>query len=218
MQASMSRFTIVYFLLLTLTVSAQKSIDTVKGSYDKETVWFKYYNRQDYKFGLKSLEVSKDSLNFRFRNNFSIVDIAINPNGQIESYLYVYLYKLNSKDKPTKPIIKKQQINPDLARAVLDKFYKNGIADFYDGYKIKGYPISVDGVTYMFELANTNSYKSFSFANPQTAGDIPEALTVNSFAHFIDTTLHLRDRFETLRNTLPRGRYLSGMVIHTVRE
>lgn len=209
---------VIFFIFFTTTSIAQKSIDTIKGTYDRGTIWFDNTKKIDRKLGLQELEKSNDSLNFRFRNNYSIVDISIMNNGQLKAFVYLFSYRLDKKKESQNIIFEKQKIDPKVAKSILDTFFNHKIDDFYDGNKIKGYPIILHGVTYTFEIANRNIYKYFSFSNPQSVVDIPEAMVVNSFSTFTDITLDLRNNFIEFRRSLPAGRYLNGMTIYTARK
>ena len=169
--------------------------------------------------GLVNLLKTKDSLRIRFRDGISIVDIVLNKQGQLKANSYSYLFKLNKKHKAFKVIYKKLSIDRETALQFLDTLYKLGIPDFYDGYKIAKYPITVDGVVYDFEFSTFNSYKNISFANPSEALDLKEGKVIYDFVKYADKLLGLKNNFNKLKLTLTKGTYrIAGMLIYTVRE
>lgn len=169
--------------------------------------------------GLSNLLTTKDSLRIRFRDGKSIVDIILNNQGQVKANSYSYLFKLNKKHKALKVIYKKLPIDKEIALQFLDTLYKLGIPDFYDGYKIPKYPITVDGVVYGFEFSTLTNYKNISFANPSEALDLKEGKTVYEFVEYVDNLFGLKNNFTKLKLTLPKGTYrIAGMLIYTVQQ
>lgn len=215
----MKQYTFSILLFLSLTTYGQKYIDTVKGIFDNTTSWYKETEKWDNKMGLANLLQSKDSLRIRFRDGTNIVDIVLNKQGQLKANSYSYLFKLNKKHKALKVIYKKIPIDKEIALQFLDTLYKLGIPDFYDGYKIPNYPITVDGVVYDFEFSTFSSYKNISFANPSEALDLKEGKTVYNFVNYADKLLGLKNNFNELKLTLTKGTYkIAGMLIYTVRQ
>ncbi len=218
-QAFMKQFTFSILLFLSLSSYGQKSIDTIKGRFDNTTSWYKENKKWDDKMGLANLLTTKDSLCIRFRDGKSIVDIVINKQGQVKANNYSYLFKLDKKHKPLNVIYKKLPIDKELALHFLDTLYKLGIPDFYDGYKIPKYPITVDGVVYDFVFSTCNSYKNILFANPSEALDLKEGRTVYEFVKYIDKLFGLENNFNNLKLTLTKGTYrIAGMWIYRVRQ
>lgn len=215
----MKQFTFSILFFLSLTCYGQKSIDTVKGRFDNTTSWYKENKKWDTKMGLVNLLTAKDSLHIRFRDGVSMVDIALNKQGQLKANSYSYLFKLNKKHKTLKVIYKKHPIETEIAQQFLDTLYKLDIPNFYDGYKIPKYPITVDGVVYDFEFSSFSSYKNILFANPSEALDLKEGKAVYDFAKYADKLLGLKSNFNELKLTLSKGTYrIAGMFIYTVRK
>lgn len=215
----MRQFTLSILLFLDLSSYAQKNIDTIKGSFDNTTYWHKESKKWDKKMGLKDLLLAKDSLCVRFRNGINIVDIIINKQGKIEANKYSYLFKLDEKNKVSKVIFNKMSIEKELALKFLDTLYNLDIPNYYDGYKIPKYPITVDGVVYVFEFSTTTNYKNISFANPSEALNLIEGKAVYEFVKYADKLLGLKSNFAKLKQSLRKGRYkVGGMIIYTVRK
>lgn len=215
----MKQFKFSILFLISLNSYGQKTIDTIKGRFEITTPWYKENKKWDDKMGLANLLTTKDSLRIRYRDGLSIVDIILDKQGQLKANSYSYLHKLNKNRKASKVIYKTHPIDRDVAQLFLDTLYKLGIPDFYDGYKIPKYPITVDGVVYDFEFSTFSSYKNILFANPSEALDIKEGKAVYDFAKYVDTLLGLKNNFNDLKLTLNKGTYrLAGLFIYTVRQ
>lgn len=215
----MPYFNFLILTFLSLNCYGQKTVDTLKGNDHNNLPWFKENKKWDKKMGLANLLKTKDSLRIRFRDGINVVDIVINKNGRITSNTYSYLFKLNSKNERQKVIYKKLPVEKTIVSEILDSLNKLGIPDFYDGYKIPGYPVTVDGTTYIFEFSTSTTYKYISFANPSEALDLKEGWAVFYFARYISALLNLKNNFENLRMTLDKGKYkIGGMLIYKVLQ
>jgi hypothetical protein len=207
------------FLFIDLNCYGQKTIDTVKGRDYSNDSWFKKDKIWDKKMGLADLLKSKDSLRIRFRDGINVVDIVMNKNGRITSSTYSYLFKLNNKNERQKVVYKKISVDKTIISEILDSLNKLDIPGFYDGYKIPGYPVTVDGITYIFEFSTSTTYKYISFTNPSEALDLKQAQAVISFSKYVSMLLNLKDNFGNLRKTLPKGKYkIGGMLIYKILQ
>ncbi len=211
------KFSILFFL--SLSSYGQKNIDTIRGTFNNKASWYQENKKWDDKMGLADLLITNDSLRIRFRDGFSIVDLVLNKQGQIEANSYSYLFKLNKKNKSSEVIYNKFTIDKKIALEFLDTLNKLGISDFYDCYKVPKYPIRDDGIIYTFEFSTEIKYNKITFSSPIEALDLKEGKAVYEFAKYADKLLGLNKNFSCLRQSLNKGRYkIAEDFIYTVGQ
>lgn len=195
-------------LLLSLNHFGFSQIKEVKGD---TSYW---YNRnKDFikNKGLKDFEKTTDDFNFRFRNHGQVIEISKdgpNYSGTITNYIYhtKKAGRNRSEMLSDKVILSSNQVE-DLLKII----QRTGILQLPSSNEIKAWKNGFDGISYMIEQADRDSYWMKNYWTPTSQDSIPESLVVLDFINALSDYLHLPEVYSSFRKTLPkRGCYNTG--------
>lgn len=203
-----------YIILLLFLLSLQITFSQTKKIEGDTVFWYKNNQELLNTLKLNSLEKSTDDFNFRFWNHGQVIEISKNNNGMSGFVTnYIYHYKKSNYDK--REIVSNQvTLSSEQAQSIYNIIQNSKILDLQSDNKIENWSNGVDGITYIIEHSDKNTYWFKNYWTPTAQDSIPEALLVENFVNKLSDSLNLGEKYESFKNDLPKkGCYHSGGMV-----
>jgi hypothetical protein len=204
----MKKLCLTPFLLLLLYQVTFSQTKEIKGD---TAYWYKRDIKIQKTLGLKDFEKSANEFNFRFRNQGQVVEISSDSSkitGSIVSYIY---HSKNSNSSNFDTLTKKIILSPKQAKVVYNIVQTSRILNIPSDREIENWLHGSDGITYIIEHSNKNTFWLKSYWTPSTQNSIPEAKIVLDLVKKLSDTLSLEMSYNAFKNKLPKiGCYNSG--------
>ncbi|MFT7161378.1 MAG: hypothetical protein ACI9GZ_002558 [Bacteroidia bacterium] len=205
------RIAIIFILtLIALPTLAQKEIDTLTGDFG--SYYYDYITQMSKQLNLKEHLKSKDSVNLRIWFSNAVLDIKSNKSS-IAGNLYIFVWKTNKNEGDQKLVYVRYELGLVDVDSIVSRFYNQNINEFKDSDLIENYPVIMDGETYTFEHSTPDSYKFFSYGNPQSADGIMEAEIIDNYVDYIRELTFIPELYKKFEEELSPGIYRNGRII-----
>jgi hypothetical protein len=182
--------TILILTITTLTAIGQERTLTA----DSDTVfWFKYYETVRNEIGLELTNKIQTDFYFRFWDGRKVIELRQMNNKLIGTA--TFLLRQYKKNKEGRLYFKKSTLTDKTTETIFELVTKYKIIDLPTDKQIKGWHGGLDGITYLIEYADKESY---SFKNYWTPTYYQDKLTeARQLVDFVDS-LNKIDELETL--------------------
>jgi len=208
----MNRLHIIAVILLLSFQAAFSQSKQIKGVND---VLYEQNMKLQKTLDLKNFEQSDDEFNFRFRNFGQVIEISKDDSiysGTITNFIY-HIKRANRSE--TETLSNKIELSSKQAEAIYNIVIKSKIINIPTDDEIENWQRGADGITYIVEHADKDTYWLKSYWSPKAKDSIPEAVIVANLVNNITDTLNLQETYSTFKNTLPkRGCYNSGGITY----
>lgn len=206
----MYRFIIIFIFLSQIVSSQNKSIKADTSNY-----WYKSDQKLYNKLNLRNLKNSDYEFSFRFRNQGQIVQIT-KDSSNIEGFVLNYIYHTTKFQRNENKIrTKKKNISSNKAKVIYELIKNSKVLELKSGSEIENWSHGADGITYIIEHSNENTYNFKSYWTPTSQDSIPEAILLINFIDKLSNILDLKNEYSNFKEDLPRrGCYNSGGVLN----
>lgn len=190
------QLTILILTLMTLTTVGQDRVLTV----DSDTVfWFKCYKKERSEIGLEPTNKIQSEFYFRFWDGRKVIELRRVDNKLLGSS--TFLLRQHKKNKEGRLYFKKYALTDRTTEAIFDLVTKYQIIDLPTDKQIKGWDGGFDGITYIIEHADSDSYSFKNYWTPTYYQDkLKEAKQLVDFVdsvNSIDELKTLGEKFMT---------------------
>ena len=181
---------ILILTLTTLTTVGQNKILTD----DSDTVfWSRYYKTLKSEIGLEPTENIQTDFYFRFWDGRKVIELRQADNKLVGTT--TFLLRQCKKSKEGRLYFKKNALTDQTTKMIFDLVTKYKILGLPTDKQIKGWDGGLDGITYLIEHADKNSY---SFKNYWTPTHYEDELTeARQLVDFVDNLNNI-DELKTL--------------------
>lgn len=171
--------TISLLTITTLTVSGQDKVLTA----DSDTVfWAKYYRILRSEIGLQPTDKIQTDFYFRFWDGKKVIEIKRVDNRLLGTA--TFLLRQYKKNKEGRLYFKKNVLTDKTTETIFELVTKYKVIDLPTDKLIKGWDGGFDGITYIIEHADMDSY---SFKNYWTPTEYQDKLTeARQLVDFVD--------------------------------
>ena len=208
----MKKLHIITFLFL---LSFQTTFSQTKEIKGDTAFWYKRNIELQKNLDLKNFEQSTDEFNFRFRNHGQVIEITKDStrySGTITNFIY-HTKKAN-KNK-TETLSNKIILSPNQVEKIYNIVQSCKILNLPSDKHIENWSLGMDGITYIIEHSDKESYWLKNYWTPSAQDSIPEAIIVLDLVKNLSDTLNLQEVYSSFKNTLPKkGCYNSGGMIN----
>jgi hypothetical protein len=188
------QLTILILTLTTLTAAGQERTLTA----DSDTVfWFKYYKTLRSEIGLEPTDKIQTDFYFRFWDGIKVIELRRVDNKILGTV--TFLLRQCKRNKEGRLYFKKSLLTDKTTQIISDFAIKYKVIDLPTDKQIKGWDDGFDGITYIIEHADNDSYSFKNYWTPTHYQDnLTEAKQLVDFVdnlNSIDGLKKLRDKF-----------------------
>jgi len=205
----------LHIITILLLLSFQTTFSQTKEIKGDTAYWYKNNVELQKTLDLKNFEKSSDEFSFRLRNHGQVIEIIKDSSrysGNITNYIY---HTKKANRNKTETLSSKIVLSSEQAKDVYNIVQKSKILDLPTDKDIEDWSQGFDGITYIIEHSDKNTYWLKSYWTPTAQDSIPEALIVLDLVKSLSDTLSLQETYSSFRNTLPKkGCYNSGGMVN----
>src|SRR5690606_10237230 len=194
----------LHIITVLLLLSFQTTFSQTKEIKGDTAFWYKGNIELQKTLDLKDFEKSTDEFNFRLRNHGQVIEISKHNSkysGNITNYIY---HTKNANRNKTETLSNKIVLSSEQAKHVYNIVQESNILDLPTDKDIEDWSQGADGITYIIEHSDKNTYWLKSYWTPTAQDSIPEALIVLDLVKSLSDTLNLQESYSSFKNTLPK--------------
>lgn len=193
----------IFILLLSIS-SFEIAFSQTKTIEGDTAYWFKSNKILLKQLDLSELEKSNDEFNFRFRNHGQIIEIT-KDSSKVEGKITNYIYHTRRANRKSEILSNKIIMSAGQAKDIYSIVKSSEILNLPTDDKIEKWSHGFDGIIYIIEHADKNTYWLKNYWTPSAQDSIPEALIVLNFAKKLSEALNLQDTYTAFKNSLPKS-------------
>ncbi|ALI99175.1 hypothetical protein [Rufibacter tibetensis] len=197
---------ILFFLSYSATAQIDQQQAYVKG----------YINDHIKSLGIESIDSTTNIKVYRIWTDYQLVHLEQKADSTFNGLLVNFVTKRSGTPKKPKEelIIHSIKIPDSSVMHLLDSFYEFNIETLKDSHELENYPQGLDGNTFVFEVANANSYRIYSYWEPLNDRyqnkELPEIISVRGILKTLISTISPPKHFAWFLDKLPKGSYRYG--------
>lgn len=199
-----------YITILLILFSFQISFSQIKEIKGDTVFWYKDQIELLEKLNLKNFEKSSDEFNFRFRNLGQIIEIS-KDSSAYSGIIANYIYHRRWNGSKSKTLSNKIILSSEQAENIYNIIQESKILSLPTDKEIENWAQGLDGMAYIIEHSDRNTYWFKNYWSPSAKAYIPEAIIVLDLIKKLSDTLKLSEAYSSFKSELPKtGCYSSG--------
>jgi hypothetical protein len=215
----MMRILSIIFILTANLAFAQERQMTVGSD---TLFWFNWQTELNSELGLVTIDKSNEEFEFRFWDGYKVIrfwNSGDEPRSEVLFFLREYKEKKDSYDYEGRLYHSSQQLNEKTTKAIGNLIKDFGILSLPTDKQIDGWNQGFDGITYIIETSQPESYTFKNYWTPTSSPELKEARFLQYFVEQINSLQQIAEGFEKFMAKQPFKTYYAGIgsaVIATV--
>jgi len=177
--------------------------------------WYKRNVEFQKTLGLKKFEKSQDEFNFRFWNHGQVIEIS-KDSSEISGLIVNYIHHTKKANKSqSETLTNKVLLTSKQSENIYNILQNSKVLKLSSDKNIENWTQGMDGITYIIEYSDKNSYWFKNYWTPSSQDSIPEAIVVLDLVKKLSDTLNLKEVYTSFKKSLPKkGCYNSGGMVN----
>jgi len=175
--------------------------------------WYKLVLSESKEISLGQLQLKNDNkVYYRIWLNMQIIEIETCQECKPTCRVINYTNELvpNGEPPTDRYFVKIDTIGIDTSRNIYELITSSGVFSLPSEDLITGWKQGFDGVTYILEYSNKESYSIKTYWTPTAQGSLKEALGVQKFINEIESIVDLKDHWNRFTKIIPFQCYSLG--------
>ena len=187
---------------------------------EKESYWNQFIESDRIEIGLEHYNNITFEKAYRIWTDIQVVELIKINDSTYCGLIVNFAYKSNQDEIKEKRVFQKMKISDKTVQLLIEKLNSENIEKLRDCDEIEGYAYGEDGNTYIFEIGTLKQRRVYSYWEPENElyqnPNIKEVQNVRNILVAIKKEINLSDSYKKFYNQLPKGTYISGMIIYTI--
>jgi len=218
LESIMRILSVIFILTANLTFAQERQL-----TVDSDTsFWFNWRTELNRELGLVTIDKSIEEFELRFWDGYKVVrlwEAEDELRSEVIYFLREYKENKDSYDYEGRLYHSSQQLNEKTTQAINNLIKDFNILNLPTDNQIEGWKQGLDGVTYIIETSEPNSFSFKNYWTPTSFPELKEARFLQYFVEQINSLEQINKGFEKFMAKQPFKTYYAGIgsaVIATV--